>query len=167
MPQELAERVPSKLRKKAMRLAELASRRDKLARETEYSQSNVNYEYWRTRCRIEQTRLATDARKAVRDATANYRSGDPLSARKKFEQAWDLWHSLFTKNPSMWKSETAQALMPEIQSYFECLEQLDVDRPKDFKLVRLLQQYELNPNARPTDVKSMFPSLSEEQNPNQ
>jgi len=167
MPQELAERVPSKFRKKAMRLAELASRRDKLARETEYSQSNVNYEYWRTRCRIEQTRLATDARKAVRDATANYRSGDPLSARKKFEQAWDLWHSLFTKNPSMWKSETAQALMPDIQHYFECLEQLDVDRPKDFKLVRLLQQYELNPNARPTDVKSMFPSLSEEQNPNQ
>jgi hypothetical protein len=57
--------------------------------------------------------------------------------------------------------------MPDIQSYFECLEQLDVDRPRDFKLVRLLQQYELNANARPTDVKSLFPSLSEEENPNQ
>ena len=165
--QELAERVPGDVRKKAMRLAELASLQEKLARETEFSQGNVNYEYWKIRCKVEQTRLATDARKAVRDANLAYLSADPVSARKKFEESWDLWYSLFDKNPSMWKSETAENLMPAIRSYFDCLEQLDMERPRDFKLIRLLQQYELNANARPKDAPVHFPSLSDEANPNQ
>ena len=164
--QELAERVPKEHRNKALRFAELAGESEKLADEIRYSQGNVNYYYWKTRCMVEQTRLATDARKAVLDANSDFLAADPISAKKKFENAWDLWFELFNKHPSMWKGETAENLMPSIKSYFDCLAQLDEERPKDFKLVRLLQQYELDPNARPADAPVHWPSLSEEANPN-
>ena len=164
--QELAERVPKEHRKTALRFAELASQREKLADEIEFSQGNVNYYYWKTRCMVEQTRLATSARKAVLDANNEYLAADPISAKKKFEDAWDLWFELFNKHPSMWKGETAENLMPAIKSYFDCLSQLDEERPKDFKLVRLLQQYDLDPNARPKDAPVHWPSLSDEKNPN-
>lgn len=165
--QELAERVPKQFRRKALQLATLASRSGMRADEIQFSRGNVNYGYWQTRCQVEQTRLATDARKTVRDAKHKFLTADPVSARKDFEKAWDLWFELFTKYPSMWKSETAEDLMPAIRSYFDCLEQLDEDPPKDFKLVRLLQQFELDPNARPEDAPKHFPSLAEEINPNQ
>jgi hypothetical protein len=164
--QELAERVPKEHRNKALRFAELAGESEKLADEIRYSQGNVNYYYWKTRCMVEQTRLATDARKAVLDANSDFLAADPISAKKKFENAWDLWFELFNKHPSMWKGETAENLMPSIKSYFDCLSQLDEERPKDFKLVRLLQQYDLDPNARPADAPVHWPSLSEEANPN-
>ena len=164
--QELAERVPKKFRKQAIDWAEKANQNEMFADEIEYSRSNVNYEYWRTRCQIEQTRLATDARKAVRDAKATFLTADPVNARKEFEQAWDLWFELFTKYPSMWQSESAEDLMPAIRRYFDCLDQLDEELPKDFKLARLLQHFELDPNARPEGVPSLFPALTDEANPN-
>ncbi len=164
---EFAERVPKEQRNKALRFAELAGQRGKLADEIEFSQGNVNYYYWKTRCMVEQTRLATDARKAILDANNDYLAADPISAKKKFENAWDLWFELFNKHPSMWKGETAENLMPAIKSYFDCLAQLDEEHPKDFKLVRLLQQYEIDANAMPKDAPVFWPSVSEEKNPNQ
>ena len=72
---EVAERAPEPVREKARMLAAKAMSVEQLVDHIGRYRTIVNYEYWRTRCEVEQTETAVTARKLVYHAQQKLREG--------------------------------------------------------------------------------------------
>jgi hypothetical protein len=138
---EMAERTP----------AELKNRVDRLVAQGELAQAfvdaifnyrdQVNYDYWKLRCDVEQQDDAIAARRFVFEADQAYeQSADLETMRVKYEAAWDKWATIFEKYPAMMEDTTAEDLMVSLRRYAWLLSQLDEPfPPPDFKLQPLLE----------------------------
>lgn len=103
----------------------------------------VNFSYWRTRCEAEQTQLALDARKLVRDADDEKRQGRDLQkARENYEDAWKKWAVIFKQFPALMDFAEGKELMESVFQYYDLLNQLDEEFPADFPLMLLLDMTE-------------------------
>ena len=76
----------ARARKIAERLIDLETRT--LAHAVAY-RSQMNYDYWETRCAMEQSEVAVTARRNLFEAEKFMDEADPDAARKAFEAAWD------------------------------------------------------------------------------
>jgi hypothetical protein len=102
----------------------------------------VNFEYWRTRCDAERTKLALDARRNVYEADRLFASGEKFNeARKQYEAAWEAWAQIFKDHPPLMDNAEAQDLIESIGRYRDLLNQLDEKFPVDFKLNELLDHH--------------------------
>lgn len=137
---EVAERAPTEVRAKAYRLAQLALDAFTTADWIDRYRGNVNFEYWRTRCKTEQLHDTVTARRHIYLATQLKEKAELDAARKEYEQAWDLWAKVIDQNPSLLEALTADDLLEYVVSYIELLRQLDEKLPEDFKLRKLLEK---------------------------
>ena len=104
-----------------------------------------NYQYWLTRCKVEQTKDATDARIAVQNADRLFPQDRLEEARSEYEQAWELWGKIFKEYPELEGDELAENLMPSLAKYVLLLEQYDEEIGDEFVLKGIIDRYQFAP----------------------
>ena len=136
---ELADRAPEAIRAKAHRLASQALRTSTTIQRIVNYRTQVNYEYWRTRCQVEQLRETVEARNLVFSAKEKMDAALLEAARQDFEQAWDKWAIIFQQYPQLLEDVVASDLTDDFRRYVRLLDQLDEELPQEFKLMEMLQ----------------------------
>ncbi len=143
---DVAEGAPKNVRAKARYYANRAGEAGVyIIRISAYS-TQVNYEYWQTRCEVEQSETTANARALMRLADEKGESGALEEARDLYEKSWDDWAKIFDEYPQLIHDVMAEDLSEVILRYKTVLDQLDEDFPRDFKLKMLLDA-----NAPPTE----------------
>jgi hypothetical protein len=158
---DVAEEVPEELRAKARYYATRAAEVGVQVERIDSYRSIVNYEYWRTRCEVEQSKITADARRFMRKADELGATGDPEGAREQYEKAWDEWVKVFEKYPELVHDVMAEDLNEVISRYKLVLDQLDEEFPKQFPL-QMLSNEELGEGAAEPPVPQSPP---QEENP--
>ena len=164
--QEVAEFVvenyPEK-RKEARRLAyEYATLREKFSL-TKNNFEVCNYGYWKTRCDLERTAAALEARSLAFAARRAFREdADLVEAKRMFEECFQLWAAVFneygpqgTKGLSKYEelkldSPSASDVMDEVEQYVDLLDQMNLSAEAKEKLARefpLWNLVEMNSNT--------------------
>ncbi len=153
-PEEVAERAPSDKQREANRLATVISDLQLLAERIDRYRSIVNYDYWKTRCEVEMTELADQARQLVHDADRLREAAQLVAtsdgtpgAKEKYEAAWKAWAELFDKYPDLKDDLIAEELVEPIRRYEDVLNQLDERLPEDFVLGEILAKHDEVYNA--------------------
>ena len=141
-PLELAAKASAENQARARNLAERLYELEEiqLAHTVAY-RNQVNYPYWETRCAMEQTTTAVDARRHIFEADKFMDAADPESARKSFEQSFDKWAQLMEQFPGFKDDITFTELGKDIARYNRVLGQLDLKMPRDFKLRAIWEQH--------------------------
>jgi hypothetical protein len=147
---EVADHAPPDVKQKAKGLARELLDIEARVRATESYREQVAYVYWKTRCDIEQTDTAIQARRTILEADQAYERTDLLVAKQKYEQAWNKWAEIYTKYPAMVEAPDAEDIYDAIMRYKEVLGQLDEPwPPQDFQLNALVKYYD--ETFRPAD----------------
>lgn len=123
-------------RKISLRLDNLQA---ELGRIISYRQQ-VNYDYWITRCKSEQSQVALKARQLLFEAEKNLQEASLEDARKTYEAAFHEWAEIYKEYPILERDVTALDLIPPIKNYFRTMGQLDKPIPKDFELRGMLEK---------------------------
>ncbi len=140
---EMAERAPPELKREVERLVMKGEASQAMADAIYSYRDQVNYDYWKMRCEVEQTDEAIRGRKYLWEALKAYDQADLETMRQNYELAWDEWAKIFDKYPSMREDTTAEELMDSVRRYSWVLSQLDEPfPPADFKLMRLLELHQ-------------------------
>jgi hypothetical protein len=134
---DVAAALPDSVRPRALYFAMRATEANGLADRTSSYAGIVNYDYWKTRCEVEQSKITADARRFTMLADRAADGGDPEGARGYYEQAWNEWVQIFEKHPQLVDDVMAEDLKPAVFRYKLVLDQLDEEFPKDFKLKML------------------------------
>ena len=90
-PDEIARRAPQAHRAEAMKLAKEIENDETLAVYTNRERMKVNFDFWRTRARAEQTAECLAARKAIHDGDQAFAKGDLIRARPEYEKGLRGW----------------------------------------------------------------------------
>lgn len=137
---DLADAMPSDLRAQARYYAMQATETAVLSDRVSAYATVVNYDYWKTRCEVEQSKVTADARRYMMFADQAAERGDPEGARAEYEKAWTEWAQIFTQYPQLINDTMADDLNEVIFRYKLVLDQLDEEFPRDFKLQMLMNQ---------------------------
>jgi hypothetical protein len=88
----------------------------------------ANFEYWQSRCLVEQKDEALKARELAYAANLAFRDdGDLLEAKRMYEESFALWTQLYANDQKLkWDSPSAADLVDEVEKYARVLEQLDL-----------------------------------------
>ncbi|NOZ40271.1 MAG: hypothetical protein GXP24_08605 [Planctomycetes bacterium] len=154
-PADIADQIVKKSPEKvaeARRLAKKISAIRNRIRLTKNNSDVVNYEYWATRCRLEQTPEALKARDLSYAGRKVFKEdADLLEAKRLYEDSFVQWAKVLEAFPELpLDSVTGSDIMEYIEQYSTVLQQLDmslVDEEvgRDFPLWRLV---EANDNSR-------------------
>jgi hypothetical protein len=144
---EVAAEAPADVRAHAHRLAQQAIDAETIAGYVHRYRENVNYQYWRARCDVEQMPNTVQARKHVFTAKQLAEKAEFDEARAEFEKAWDLWALTIESHPSLVDQLTADDLVDDIKAYVTVLGQIDAKLPDDFKLKALLERHQDIPSS--------------------
>ena len=147
--EEFIQRLSDELKPAAQKLAVRYEERLRYAYASEYCRGIVNYDYFKMRCEVEQLKLATDARQAVRRADEFFVNAELEKARQQYELGWDKWGEIFDQFPQLMDDPEAEILRQSVSNYESLLSQVEESIPADFKLRKLLLKYEFDPNQRP------------------
>lgn len=150
---DIAKRAPTDKKNEVARLVRQGKQLEATADAIDNYQEQVNYQYWKLRCEIEQSQTAIDARKYLYAAEEAYKVADLEGMRENYESAWTEWAKIFNDYPVMMEDTTAEDLMDSIARYRWVLDQFEETfPPADFKLMRLLELNDpnFNPNQVPT-----------------
>lgn len=132
--------------RKARRLASDLNREEAYVAKIAQYRNIVAYEYWATRCEVEQTEDMAHARELVYQGKQFYENAKLNEARRDYEKSWDLWANILAENPALRDDVTADELKDHLANYEAVLRQLDEQLPQDFKL-RWLMESEEYPDA--------------------
>jgi hypothetical protein len=147
---DVAQQAPESVRETAIYYAKMAMETDVYAARVASYGQQVNYEYWKTRCEVEQSDATKDARQHMRFGDQAAEKADPEGAREEYEKAWDAWAKVFQEHPQLVNDVMALDLIEPIERYRRVLDQLDEQFPTDFKLQMLLDAIAENaPSAPP------------------
>ena len=102
----------------------------------------VNFDYWRTRCEVEQLEEANTARKHLYQADADLAAALLLDAKANYELAWDAWAQIYEQYRSLRAGVGAEDVVDAVKRYAFLLGQLDESFPADFKLKELVQNHD-------------------------
>ena len=138
---DVAEEAPEDVRAQARYYATQAGEAGQFFNRTSAYVTQVNYEYWKTRCEVEQSKITADARRLMRLADEQAEMSAPEEARDLYEQAWDEWVKIFEQYPELVHDVMAEDLNEVIDRYRQVLDQLDEDFPEDFKLQMLIDAF--------------------------
>ncbi len=166
-PKEVAERAPADKKREAERVAATIDDLTLLADRIDRYRQIVNYDYWKTRCEVEMTELADQARQLVHEADAlreaaqfvTTSDGKP-GAKETYEKAWEAWAELFEKYPELIDDIMAEELVPSINHYEDVLNQLDEKLPEDFVLLEILTRHDDAYRSRAEAAKQAKPAPS-------
>lgn len=143
---EIAASAPDEKKVEARKIAlRLDNLQAELGRIISYRQQ-VNYDYWITRAKSEQSAEALKARQALFDAEKKLQEASLEEAQKTYEDAFKEWAEIYKQYPILERDVTALDLIPPIKNYFRTMGQLDKPIPKDFALRGMLEkqaQYDL------------------------
>lgn len=130
-PQDLADYVAETHPEQAIEARKLAHRIAENHERVYLTRNNrdvANYDYWKTRCEVEQTPEALRARELAYAANQAFRDdADLLAAQRMYEECFDLWAKVFQDFPELeLDSPSASDIMDEVEQYAKVLEQLDL-----------------------------------------
>jgi hypothetical protein len=136
---EMSERAPADLKRQVDRLVRKGEIAESFADAIFNYRDQVNFDYWKLRCEVEQQDTAIAARRDVYEADKAYNAADLETSRTKYQAAWVEWAKIFDKYPQMMEDTTAEDLMDSVKNYARLLSQLDEPfPPADFPLQRLI-----------------------------
>ena len=139
---EVARRAAGDRRAKAEQTAADLDQAEQMVRAIGHERSIVNYDYWRLRAGVEQTAEQLAAREAVYRGDRAYADGDPLAARKAYEQGMAAWRKVLDRFPSLVADRTTgDDVMDVIKHYKRTLDQLDEPLPKKLLLQDVYDRY--------------------------
>ncbi len=112
-----ARKLASQIAKNSSRLAMIRTNRQV-----------VNYDYWKTRCELEQESSALKAHQLAFEAEQAFQDdADLIEAKKLYEESFALWAEVLAKYPQLPDdSPTGSTLMEVVDKYSLVLEQLDL-----------------------------------------
>ncbi|MDA1054814.1 MAG: hypothetical protein O3C40_30680 [Planctomycetota bacterium] len=139
--QEVAEASPSDVRARAFRLAKQASDKETEATRIASYRNNVNFNYWKARCGVEQLPRTVNARRHVFEAKRLMEQASIDEAKEEFELAWQDWGVTFREHRELVNELTDDDLFEDIQEYMKLLGQLDEELPPDFALREIVSKY--------------------------
>ena len=136
---ELAHRIKGSQRKQALQLSQQIDELRALIGDIRGSRDIVNFDYWRARAEMEQSRDTVDAREAAYRGDEALGEPDPQSAKRWYEIALERWRRVLDRHPFMLQNETSQLLTLDdlgdlIDYYRRALKLLDEPFPKQFIL---------------------------------
>lgn len=135
-PADIATHIAENLPEKAAEAQRLANRiafyRDRV-RLTRSNRDVVNYQYWKTRCELEQTPEALRARNlAFRARRVFKEDADLLEAKRLYEESFDQWAQALAEFPELPPdSVTGSDILEFVDEYNEVLIQLDLSLADD------------------------------------
>jgi hypothetical protein len=139
--QDVAEEVPEDQRAAARSYAVQAGEASVYVERIESYRTQVNYEYWNTRCEVEADDTTAAARRYMRLADRAAEELKPETAREQYELAWDEWVKIFDEHPELVSDVMAEDLAEVIGRYKLVLDQLDEEFPDPFKLQMLVDEH--------------------------
>jgi hypothetical protein len=156
-PDEIARRAPPDQRQAAMALAKEIEEEDQLARDVNRERMKVNFDFWRTRAKAEQTDDCIAAREAMYDADVAFNKGDLIRARPAYEKSMLLWRKVLDVpelHPLVDDVSLGGDLMDDIRRYQKCLDQDDLDLSPKFPLQEIVAKHGARQGAVPVDARS-------------
>jgi hypothetical protein len=132
---DIAKEMPPEKRIEALQFADKAQSEIAIREHVDQYRNQVNFNYWETRCKAEQSDEAIAARQYLFQAE-NLMNDDVDEAIKKYDQAWIYWDKLFDKYPLLVIDEGADDVMDAISRYRRAI---DSDLPDDFVLKDFLE----------------------------
>lgn len=100
----------------------------------------VNFDYWITRCEVEQQDRAINARRAVFQAEQAYAESELVRAKELYEASFRDWAGIYRDYPSLNEDETSEELFESTLRYEKTLSQLDTVYPADFPLTEFVNK---------------------------
>ncbi len=130
-PFDLADQISKLIPEKtaeARRLAKKISNNQIRLRLTRTNRDVVNYQYWETRCSLEQTPEALRAHDLAYAARRVFNEdADLLGSKRLFEESFDQWAKVLQAFPELpIDSATGSDLMEVVKKYSKVLQQLDL-----------------------------------------
>lgn len=138
---EVAEASPNAVRARAFRLSKQALDKETEEKRIDAYRNNVNFEYWRARCAVEQLPRTVDARRHVYEAKKHMAIAELDAAKEDFELAWKDWAVTFDEHRELVNRLTEDDLLEDIQEYMKLLGQLDEELPENFALAEVIAKY--------------------------
>jgi hypothetical protein len=156
---DVAEASPSDVRARAFRLAKLADDKETEAKRIEAYRNNVNFNYWKARCAVEQLPKTVNARRHIFEAKRLREEADLDAAKKEFDLAWQDWGATFQEHRELVNELTEDDLVEDIQEYIKLLGQLDEELPPNFALQEVLSKFTQSP-APPAESDASKPEAA-------
>ncbi len=160
---EIAEEAPETNQAEARTLAARLAELDETIRITDSYRDISNFAYWETRCKAEQETDMLAARKAVYEAVEAYKKTDLVTAKARFEQAWDLWAEIFEQYPVLIEDVEGEDVVEAVQKYKKVLDQADLPYPPPgFKLMNLIEAHKIEyPDIAPPTTEPATEPVTE------
>lgn len=131
-PSDVAAFIANNFPEKAAEARRISSRIESNEEKLRLTRSNigvVNYDYWKTRCDLEQTPEALRARDLAYTARRVFRNdADLLKARELYEESFTEWAKVLKQFSELpYDSATGSDVMEYVEQYSAVLEQLDLN----------------------------------------
>ena len=154
LPQEMVAHsgFPKAHRVKARAIAQQASDLELQADRIERYRSIVNYEYWKTRCDVEQLETTLRARRLVHEGEELLDATKLEEARTAFEEAFVIWGDIYKQYPNLMGDVTSEDVYHSTLSYERLLSQLDLPFPTDFPLMEMANAFRRAEGLKELDV---------------
>jgi len=152
-PSEIVLHAPESIKPQARWLAKQINQKAGRADFIKRYRQIVNFDYWMTRCRVEQLEEANQARKYLYQAEDHFKNARLEFAEQDYEIAWDAWAKIYQQYPQLRDVVGAEDVVDAIKRYTSLLGQLDRPFPTDFKLKELVKHHD--PQFRPWEELSV------------
>ena len=164
-PDDIVAAAPREKRREARLIAKRLRQAKSYATTVRRYRDIVNFIYWRTRCEVEKTDLAIEARKYLYEADQAYRDADLLSARDLYEEAWERWAQIHRENPVLADDVTAEDMVDPLKRYRTLLGHFEETfPPPGFKLLRLVAAYAHEFGFSDEQVEAILARVKEAEN---
>jgi len=124
---QIAKKFPEKIAEARRMTSKIAANRSRI-RLTNINRDVVNYEYWKTRCDLEQMPEALKARDLAYEGRRVFKiDADLIEAKRLYEESFDEWAKVLKAFPKLpLDSVTGSDIMEYVEQYSAVLEQLDL-----------------------------------------
>jgi len=161
-PDDIVAAAPPEKYREARRIANRLLQAKGYATTVRRYRDIVNFIYWRTRCEVEKTDRAIQARKYLYEADQAYRDADLVGAREKYEEAWQRWAQIHEEYPVLADDVTAEDLVDPLKRYRTLLGHFEETfPPPGFKLLRLVAAYADDFGFSNEQAEEMLASIEE------
>lgn len=143
-PTDVAKLLPADKRVDGLQLAVRVEEEELYRQHVDNYRNQVNYNYWETRARAEQSDLAIAAHQTLYDAEKLLSDAELDEALKKYEESWVHWKNLFDTYPILMVDESGDEVLDAIRRYARALDKELGDEFILMPFVKLRREYDQN-----------------------
>lgn len=143
-PTDVAKLLPADKRVDGLQLAVRVEEEELYRQHVDNYRNQVNYNYWETRARAEQSDLAIAAHQTLYDAEKLLSDAELDEALKKYEESWVHWKNLFDTYPILMVDEGGDEVLDAIRRYARALDKELGDEFILMPFVKLRREYDQN-----------------------